>query len=311
MPGAVGGDQARRRRRRGSTRTAPTPWSTSWRAAVAAVAGSASKVSSSPPTNEASSSPLGFIRSGAASGQRRDEGRERALAGVDGHPGRRAAQRRARARRTSRRAHPAAASRRARPRRRRGGPARAAVAPRSSRWDAETVAPGLLSLVVVPSGSVMARLMRTSPAGGAGQHAMPRRDELGDERVVGARGEDGLGAEAGRHRGAGDVHALAAGLHGDRQQPLDGAALERAGQRDGAVVAGVRGQRDDHRDPVADCSYGDHLDAGSLDGPAITGGDLLVGDEGVDLGQLGELDRALHADLARSRRARRRVAPVR
>ena len=35
-----------------------------------------------------------------------------------------------------------------------------------------------------------------------------------------------------------------------------------------------------------------------LDGPAVTGGDLLVGDEGVDVGQLGELDRALDADLA-------------
>ena len=35
------------------------------------------------------------------------------------------------------------------------------------------MAPGLLSLVVVPSGSVMARLILMSPAGGAGQHRMP------------------------------------------------------------------------------------------------------------------------------------------
>ena len=172
------------------------------------------------------------------------------------------------------------------------------VAPRSSRWDADTMAPGLLSLVVVPSGSVMARLMRTSPAGGAGEHAMPAERSSVTNGSSGRAGKTASVARPGRHGGAGDVHALAAGLHGDRQQPLDGAALQRAGQGDGAVVAGVRGQGDDHRDPVVTAHTVITSTPALLDGPAITGGDLLVGDEGVDLGQLGELDRAFHADLA-------------
>ena len=67
--------------------TAPTPRATSTPAAAAAAAGSASMASASPPVSEASSSPLGFIRSGACRSRPARERAQRCARGVDRDPG--------------------------------------------------------------------------------------------------------------------------------------------------------------------------------------------------------------------------------
>ena len=106
--------------------------------------------------------------------------------------------------------------------------------------------PGLLSLVVVPSGSLIVMLTRRSPSWSTGRQSMPAASSSMHERVVLGGGQHRERRDAGRHRGAGDVDALAAGLRDDRRGTLHGAALQRLGERDRAVVAGVGGEGDDH-----------------------------------------------------------------
>ena len=61
-------------------------------------------------------------------------------------------------------------------------------------------APGVLILVVVPSGSVSVRLTRTSPAGVSGRQSMPSRSRSSDERVVLQRRQHGDRAARPRRR---------------------------------------------------------------------------------------------------------------
>ena len=101
-------------------------------------------------------------------------------------------------------------------------------------------------------------------------------EQLEDERVVlGRRAARRSMAMPGGTDGAGDVDALAAGLRGHRLGALHGAALERAGQRDRAVEAGVGGERDDHATTTSRPARRQRS--------AVGVGDAVVGDEDVDV----------------------------
>ena len=187
MPGAVGGDQARRRAPPRVTSTAPTPWSTS----VPGRGGGRGRVGSRRPPRRrrrTRRAPRRWASSGRA--RPRASAATRAASG----PSLVSTATRAGVLRSERHelGVPAVGStRRQRAGQHHPGGAGGAVEQRSRRGRrgavADTVAPGLLSLVVVPSGSVMVRLMRTSPAGGAGRQRCRPPSSSGDERVVGPR----------------------------------------------------------------------------------------------------------------------------
>ena len=198
--------------------TAPTPRSIELPGGRGGRPGSASSSSASPPVKEASSSPLGFIRSGARVGKAGDQGGQRRVAGVDGDPGRRTRAARAPGRRTSRRVRRAgsdpASTTQAAP------AARCEQRGRESARGARgsTVAPGVLSLVVVPSGSVMVRLTRTRRPAARGGSRCRRAAARCTNGSSGAAGSTAIGGDAGGDGGPGDVDALAAGLRGHRRR---------------------------------------------------------------------------------------------
>jgi hypothetical protein len=152
--------------------TVSTPRSTRVRAAAAAASGSDSSTWASPPVKEASSSPLGFIRWGALSGSRSTSARSGASLVSTATQ---AVERRSTA--TSSAYHstgapggsePASTTQSAAAARRRNDSVSAAST------SGVAVGPGLLSLVVVPSGSLIVRFTRRLPGWVTGQQATPR-----------------------------------------------------------------------------------------------------------------------------------------
>ena len=111
---------------------------------------------------------------------------------------------------------------------------------------ASSAAPGSLSLVVVPSCSVIVRLVRTGSSVGTQRNGTADGVQGGDQRIRGGRRQQCDGLHAGRRQCPRDVDALSAGLGGDRGDPVHRAARQRCGERDGPVDARVGRDGDDH-----------------------------------------------------------------
>ena len=118
----------------------------------------------------------------------------------------------------------------------------------------------------------------------------------GDDRVVVGGRQDRDDVAAGGGHGARHVDALAAGLGAARAEARDGAALERAGEGQGAVEARVGGQRDDASGRETFMRPPPRSRAPRARRRRRVG--LVVGDEDVDVLDGRESDQVLPAELA-------------
>ena len=98
----------------------------------------------------------------------------------------------------------------------------------AARSAASSAAPGRLSFVVTPAGSVIVRFARTCPWIGTRRAATPRAAQRRVERVVVASGRTAIGVDAGGRDHARDVDALAAGILPRRRRGLHLARLAAA-----------------------------------------------------------------------------------
>ena len=127
-----------------------------------------------------------------------------------------------------------------------------------------------------------------SPIGRAAKGTSVSRS-AGEDGVGLGAGEDGDCLQPRGDEGAGDVDSLAAGFLADGDGPLDFPAEEGAGQRHGAVQAGVGGEGDNHATTTSTPA------SARASASSRLGCDVC--DHGVQIFQRGELDQRFRVQL--------------